>query len=290
MVEVSAAGRVEDTTGVELEAHARSLNGNGDGDELDSLEEVTLIAGLGGLVAGELDSGGAGGLADAITSGVGVVSTSADTTVLEDPLEGEVHETTIAALVTGGARAVNELLLGDGDELVGLVEPSTLDGAGGRESPAGTALALVLHGGDSTTSAPVERLIVLDLDLGEISGHLSAGIVVVGGLETEELGLELLSSVVTELVDGNGVRGTLGVVSEDEVKVGLEGVVLGEEVSNLVLLGVLLDEASEEELVLLLGEGSGGSSSNQDREGDENDLHVCPNEVDKKGKMNKWKK
>jgi hypothetical protein len=50
-----------------------------------------------------------------------------------------VHETTVATLVALGLGAVNKLLLGEGDEVSGLDLPGTLHGAGGRESPAGTA-------------------------------------------------------------------------------------------------------------------------------------------------------
>ena len=71
--------------------------------------------------------------------------------VLLDVLEGVVHKTTIAAHVSVDASsAVNELLLGVGVESTSGKELSTLDGTGGGESPARTALALVLDGGNGT--------------------------------------------------------------------------------------------------------------------------------------------
>jgi hypothetical protein len=67
-----------------------------------------------------------------------------------------VHKTTIATLVALGLGAVNELLLGKGDEVASLDLPSTLHRTGGRESPAGSALSLVLNRGDGTLGSPVD--------------------------------------------------------------------------------------------------------------------------------------
>jgi len=61
---------------------------------------------------------------------VGVGSFGVDTAVVDDVLEGVVHQTTVAALVAVAARAVDEVLLGQGDELVVLLEESSLHGAG----------------------------------------------------------------------------------------------------------------------------------------------------------------
>lgn len=70
-----------------------------------------------------------------------------------------MHVTTVAttstvAEVVGGAR--DDLLLGKLNELAGLDEVGTTEGLAGGESPAGTALTLVLDGGDSTFGNPVD--------------------------------------------------------------------------------------------------------------------------------------
>ena len=51
---------------------------------------------------------------------------------------------------------VDELLLGEGGEGVASDLEGALDGAGGGESPAGTALSLVLDGGDGALGGPVD--------------------------------------------------------------------------------------------------------------------------------------
>jgi len=255
VVEVGTASTVEDTTRVELEAHLVSLNSNSNGDDVDSVHEVSLSGGDID-VARDLDSGSAA-LARAVASSVGVVRLSADTTVLLDPLEGGVHETTVATLVTSRARAVNELLLRERDKLAVLDEVSTLNSTSGGESPAGAALTLVLDGGDSTARAPVKSISSDSRLGGSIPSSEVASELAVDVLELVHLSRELLGGEVTELVDSNSVGSiTLSVVSKNEVEVLLENVVASEELRSLVLLVVLVNKASEEELVLLLGERS----------------------------------
>ncbi len=67
------------------------------------------------------------------------------TAVLDDVGEGIVHQTTVAALVALLGRAVNKVLLAEGDELASGLEVGTLNGAGGGERPARAALALILE-------------------------------------------------------------------------------------------------------------------------------------------------
>ncbi len=101
---------------------------------------------------------GVGGvvLAGAVTGGVGVRSLGVKTASLDDIGESVVHQTAVAALVALGGRAVDQVLLGERDELAGGLEVSTLDGAGGGERPARAALALILDGGDVALGAPVD--------------------------------------------------------------------------------------------------------------------------------------
>ena len=51
------------------------------------------------------------------------------TLVVDDPLEGIIHQTALAAHVARGGRAVDELLLGQRGEGARLEEGRTLDGA-----------------------------------------------------------------------------------------------------------------------------------------------------------------
>ena len=72
-----------------------------------------------------------------------------------EPVVGPEVPTTVAAFVTSGAGAVNELLLRHDSEGVALNCPSGLDSRDGRESPARTAISLELHGGAFALGTPV---------------------------------------------------------------------------------------------------------------------------------------
>lgn len=77
---------------------------------------------------------------------------------MDDILEGILHETSIASLVAVQPRAVNELLFrvrSDGLRLV-VDEVEAFESTGGGESPARTALSLVLDRGDGTGGDPVD--------------------------------------------------------------------------------------------------------------------------------------
>ena len=100
---------------------------------------------------------GLGSLASAITSSVGVVALSGQTTVLDGVGEGVVHQTTVAALVTLRAGAVHELLLRQRDKIASGNLVGTLDRTGGGERPARAALTLVLDGGDGTLGTPIHK-------------------------------------------------------------------------------------------------------------------------------------
>jgi hypothetical protein len=54
----------------------------------------------------------------------------------DDVLEGLVHETSVASLVSLGGGAINKVLLGKADESLGGTEVSTFGGASGGERPA----------------------------------------------------------------------------------------------------------------------------------------------------------
>lgn len=62
--------------------------------------------------------------------------------VVLDVLEGLVHQTSVAALVTLGSGAFHQVLLAQRHHLAGLLELLTLQSSGGTESPAGATLTL----------------------------------------------------------------------------------------------------------------------------------------------------
>jgi hypothetical protein len=271
-----AGGGVKDALGVE---HEVLLSGDGDGD--DAARGGGLERSLrGGNVGVARASTGDMGLVEgalAIGSLVGVrrlrVFTMGN---LLDVVERVVHETAVAALVAGLTGAVDKLLLGKVGELAGLLEVGAFERGDGGESPAGAALALVLHGVDAALGAPIDS-----------GGDGIGGVVVVVArpvleAEAEVHGLELLPSVISELVDGKlvGLFGT-GVVGLDVVEPVLEdGETRGKLLDRFVGLAVLLHKLSELEPVVGavvvegVGDGDGCGASKQCC-GENNRLHNC---------------
>lgn len=89
-------------------------------------------------------------------SSVGIFSLEVLRVVLKI-LEGLVLPSTIAAVA--GLVTRNEFLLGKAQEVTSGSEVSVLHGGGGRESPAGTAVSLILDGVDSTLGSPIPAAI-----------------------------------------------------------------------------------------------------------------------------------
>jgi hypothetical protein len=134
VIELGTALASEDTTLVEhdligLNSDGGWLLGNGSRESIviidgDVSETGVLEGNLGSIV-----------LALLVNSLVWVVRLELNTELL-NVLEGLVHETTIATLVTELLGAINELLLREGEEVTILDGIETLKGTGGRESPA----------------------------------------------------------------------------------------------------------------------------------------------------------
>lgn len=70
---------------------------------------------------------------------IGVAGLSVNSTVLDDVLEGIVHQTTIASIVSIAGGAVHQVLLGEGDKVSSGNLVDTLSGSSGGEGPAVTA-------------------------------------------------------------------------------------------------------------------------------------------------------
>ena len=97
--------------------------------------------------------------------------------VVPDVLEGEVHEAAAAAVVAVLGRAVDEVLLGEGDELARLAEVLPLERARGGEGPAGAALALVLDRGHRALLPPVDLGGGLEVVRGDEGGRHATDLV-----------------------------------------------------------------------------------------------------------------
>lgn len=147
---------VEDTGSVSLEDQSVSLDGDSDwlhgegglkgrhgvSADLDGTGDLDVGVGVAYIVLADTTNGlvGVGGLTHGEVSLVVV--------------EGDGLVTAIAA--EASLDAVNELLLGERKEFTGLNLPSTFEGTSGGERPAGSALTLILDGGDGTSSDPVD--------------------------------------------------------------------------------------------------------------------------------------
>lgn len=228
VIELGTAGDViEDTTLVHLEGHLISLNGDGDGGESDGSLKLGNGVGLDVRVGSNLDLleglGGRAGTGGASAGGIRVLGLKLCRVSLKIR-EGMGLPATVATL--GSVIARDNLLLGKGEELTGLDEVGTLKSADGGESPAGTALGLVLGSVNGTLGSPVDGI----GELGVIEDDNVLGGVVVA-LEAEEL-LVLLMSPGGHVVVGDG-EGVLSGVDLLDLGI-LDGVLLK---SELVLLG-----------------------------------------------------
>ncbi len=157
-------------------------------------------------------------------------------TGLNDVLEGVVHQTAVAALIALGSGAINQILLGERNQLASGLEVSTLGRAGGGESPAAArennlglitrnklgknyepaALALILDGGYVALSGPVDGG-------GQGSGEDGHGCLIanaVGVLAVAVVhGAELGRGQITKVIHGNGETSGLGVKALDKIHV-----------------------------------------------------------------------
>ena len=217
----TAGGVVEDTALVELEGHLVGLNGDGGGSSLDGGLHGGGRVGLDVDVAGVVSDTGNGGVAGSISGLVWVVGLEISLVGLV-PLECALHGATRASHGSVVV-AINELLLGEGLEGSVRDEVGTLKSAGGREGPAGSALALVLHWGDCSRGDPV--------DLIGGGGVVFDGTALGGeGLEASEA-VELAGVPGGELVMGEGVG--VGGVGVDSLNLGVN---LGEDLLSGVEL------------------------------------------------------
>ena len=212
-----------DTTGVCLPRGG--IDGDGDGADLSEGGGDGGFGVVDGLVGGDLGDLGlagvlAGGdLAHAGDVGVGRFGGNPAGPGVDGKAERILHQSTIATVVSGVAG--DELLFGDGDELVAGEEPGTFDTTGGGEGPARAALALVLDGSDGALLAPV------DLSGGaDLLGDVLFDRLVVGGFTLVVsfgvvVDLEFFGGHEGELVVAELGEGVLGVHFVSDLHVGV---------------------------------------------------------------------
>ena len=135
VIEVGSAGSgVEDTTGISLEDKLVGLDGHGDWGEGNGGLELGNRVGWDVVVRSNVHLSGVLGIfAGSVNSVVGVVSLELLSGLLGVG-EGGILPSSIASV--GSGVAVNELLLGEGEESSALEEVSSLNGASSGEGPA----------------------------------------------------------------------------------------------------------------------------------------------------------
>ena len=144
MIEAGATlGGAHDAGRVGLEDHLVGLNGDGKRLLVESGAHLVDAVWGDGIVVADGDSGGAGGVVSAsglLSGGAGGVRVDGLELGLEAGLVVVVSgllEATVASVVTVlDVGAINELLLGEGEESTSGNLVSTLEGSGGGEGPA----------------------------------------------------------------------------------------------------------------------------------------------------------
>jgi len=282
VIEVSAASAAEHTRGVVLKAILIGFNGDRDRLAVNGSTQGILV-GLDISVAREFGVGrslAARRFAGAVLTDVRISSLSAETVGLAVS-EGAIHQSTVATEVSVLASAVNQLLLRQGDEILGTDCDDTFHGAGSGEGPAGTALTLVLDTSDDIVSrrvvgaSPVERTtgIGTRANLDIVEGLRFGEVIMDEAIDVE--GLELRGGQVRELVDGHGVGFASSVVKLNGINPVLEGLEFAEEF--LRLIGFLVLDHPVDKLFLILFIGFGWSSSgkaSKSNKGNGEFLHV----------------
>jgi len=130
-----ASGLIVDSSAVELEGRLRGINGNRDGLHGNGLSKSGLRS-RGNISEGSDGRSAVGSRVLALVGsrgGVGIRSFSIDSLVGNDVLEGVVHETSVASVVSLGNRAIDEVLLREGDESSGGEEVASFNGSSSGE-------------------------------------------------------------------------------------------------------------------------------------------------------------
>jgi len=219
VVEVSTATSGENTRLVELEGVLISFDEDGDGEVNQS--RLKLVSALGGdklVVRVDLVSLGGVKAAGTVFGSVGIVRFEFKT-ILSGVLDSEIRPATLAT-ITSSRSAINDLLFREGEEFTIVDVVETFKDTSGGESPARTALALILNRGNSTLVSPINRIresINVKVSSKGVSGNFLSMIFEVGTRSVDLL--EFSSSQVSELVDSKCDTFSFRVESVDLVEV-----------------------------------------------------------------------
>ena len=246
---------INDTSVVELKGF--SVDGNSEGSSgVKEALDFLLVLGLGKDGSGDLNGTlGFVEFAGSISGSVLVVRRLLETSGGLEVGEGVLHETSIATLVLTLV-AVNELLLGELDEFLGLDEVESFEVSDGGEGPTASALTLILDGADGSFLSPI---VAFGSGLGE-GETLTLGFLNVQHVDVQVAVClsELLGSHVGELVDSNRV-GSVAVEGEGLKSgvVALENLESGNGLFDGRVLLVVLDrellESAEDVALLFVG-------------------------------------
>jgi len=157
--ERGALAVIVDTGVVQLEGGVAGIDANGSRAVLsDVILEVGLGEDEGGDVLLDLGVGGFGGVEVALSDRgviwIFIFVLEEAVLVLLDVVVGGRWDTTVAAL----AAAIDEVLLGEGIEILVVYGPGRLHGLDGGEGPARAALGLILDGVDDARITPIEGI------------------------------------------------------------------------------------------------------------------------------------
>jgi hypothetical protein len=130
---------------------------------------------------------------------------------------------------------------------------STLHGSSGRESPARTALSLILDVGDGSLGSPINRS--REVNQLRARGRRSVVLRRIGWLVSVQLGLHLILRQIGVRVDAQlGALGGISVVGHYTFISQLEVVITGEQLISSVLLVELSHKLGELRSVLTLAD------------------------------------
>jgi hypothetical protein len=220
-----AASIIKNTTAVELEGHLVSFEVDSDGTILDGiLKGINIVDSNVGTATNLERVGNLAILASLINTFVRVVGLKADT-FFEDVGVRVLDPATTATEVTIACSAVNKLLFREAWDLTTL-GGKTFKGSGCGESPARSALCLVLNCSDSALSSPIKSVRALEAFI-QAWSRAVVGLLSESGAGASVEGSEFLAAEVSELVQGQGVVLIFGVVGLDELVVALEDVESG---------------------------------------------------------------
>jgi len=174
---------------------------------------------------------------------VWVCTFGGESSVGGNPRESSIHRSSVASVVLqNSVVTINQSFLGEADELAVRDLASSFERSGGGETPARSALSLVLHRGDSALINPVDRGARGDFR-GQSRVLRSVLVVHVSALVHEDF--ELFVGHVSELVESHLPAFFFGIMLVDNLDVRLENTESIRDFFRVILLAKLFLVTSE---------------------------------------------